>query len=107
MAKELRDGELGGIALIAGGFVLVAMSVAGYEVGAWIDLRAQSSPTGAIIGLLLGLIIGFWDIFRIASRVMRAQPPISASAMRAAKKNWDNTKKSHQDAEDREQDHDV
>jgi F0F1-type ATP synthase assembly protein I len=52
------------------GFELVC-AVAGFTfVGFWIDRHYSSSPRGTLIGLLLGLIGGFYNLFRGASRTL-------------------------------------
>ena len=76
MAREWRQNELNGLALAAGGFLLVCMSLGGYVIGSLIDRWLGSRPLGAVIGLLLGLGVGFWDLYRIALRVMAQQPPV-------------------------------
>lgn len=75
MAREWRRGELTGLALIAGGFMLVATSVGGYYVGREIDRALGTSPLWASVGLLLGLLIGFVDLYVISAWVMKQQPP--------------------------------
>ncbi|MHB9131888.1 MAG: AtpZ/AtpI family protein [Armatimonadota bacterium] len=75
MPKEWRRSELGGLALIAGGFLLVAMTLGGYVVGHWLDRIFHTGSLLSIIGLLFGTFVGFWDLYRIAMRVMNQQPP--------------------------------
>lgn len=75
MSPAWRRGELSGIALIAAGFLLVAMSLGGYLIGALIDRVFHTAPIGAVVGLLIGTLVGFWDIYRIAMWAMRRQPP--------------------------------
>ena len=105
MAKEWREGELGGISLLAGGFVLVAMSWGGYLLGSWVDRALHdTSPKAAIIGLILGTLGGFWDLYRIVSRVMLSQPLPSAAARKAAKENWKKTEEAAQDEGERDTD---
>ena len=65
-----------GIALIAAGFALVALVVAGYAIGAAVDRQFGTGPRWAVVGLIAGFIIGFWDLYVIATRLMAAQPPL-------------------------------
>jgi len=74
MAREPREGELGGIALIGAGSALVLMTIGGYYLGYVVDRLIHSTPWGAVIGLILGFCVGIWDFYRIASRVMKTQP---------------------------------
>ena len=97
--------ELTGLALIGGGVFLVAMSVAGYFLGDWVGRELGNEQLGAIIGLLLGTIVGFWDFYRIASRVMSQQPMPTEAQQRAAKKQWEKSEKYEESERDREGDH--
>ncbi|OPZ85364.1 MAG: putative F0F1-ATPase [bacterium ADurb.Bin429] len=74
MATRRPMSEMSGLALLAGSALLVLLSVGGYLIGNLLDQRLNTAPTFAIIGLLFGVVIGFWDLFRIAAMVMRAQP---------------------------------
>ncbi|HEX2948895.1 MAG TPA: AtpZ/AtpI family protein [Armatimonadota bacterium] len=105
MAKEWREGELGGLALIAGGFILVSLSFGGYIIGSAIDKFLHSSPYGSIIGLIVGTLIGFYDLFRIASRVMKHQPVPTAAQQRAAKEQAEKFENSENSAGDRDENH--
>jgi F0F1-type ATP synthase assembly protein I len=73
MAKSYEQGELGSAALIAGAVALAGMTIGGYLVGSFIDSRLHTAPTFAIIGLLLGVGVGFFDMYRISVRVMRRE----------------------------------
>jgi F0F1-type ATP synthase assembly protein I len=75
MPKVWRQNELSGLALIAGGFILVAMTFGGYVLGHWLDRVFHTGSMLSIIGLLFGTFVGFWDLYRIAMRVMNQQPP--------------------------------
>ena len=74
MAATPPQGQLGGIALIAAGFILVACTLGGYALGYLIDVRAHTQPWASVIGLMLGFITGMWDLYRIAIRVSMSQP---------------------------------
>jgi F0F1-type ATP synthase assembly protein I len=56
------------------GIAMVLMGLGGYLLGAYIDQTLNISPWGAIIGLLLGTGVGLWDLYRVAMRIMQAQP---------------------------------
>jgi F0F1-type ATP synthase assembly protein I len=62
------------------GFELVC-AVAGFTlVGFWIDRHNNSGPWGTLIGLFLGLVGGFYNLFRGASRTLHTgtKPTVSA-----------------------------
>src|SRR5262245_7464472 len=83
MARQRQQGELSGLGLLAGGFVLVSLSIGGYVVGSLIDRALGTNPIGAVVGLLIGTIIGFWDLYLIAQRIMRNQPVPTEEQQRA------------------------
>lgn len=97
MARDWRQGELNGLALLAAGVILVSMSAGGYVLGAIIDRLAHTSPYGALVGLLIGTIAGFWDLYRIAARVMNQQPAPPSSS----------TDEPVRDDSEREEDHEL
>lgn len=82
VASRFRRDDWSGLALIAAGFILVASTIAGYVVGMLIDRALHSSPRWAITGLILGVIVGFWDLYSVASRLLASQPPVSASPLK-------------------------
>lgn len=86
MAQRFRASDFSGVALIVAGFVLVAMVVAGYAIGAALDRRFDTSPRWALTGLLIGFVIGFLDLFLIASRLLANQPKITSATPPEA---WD------------------
>ena len=62
------------------GFELVC-AVAGFVlVGIWIDRHYSSGPWGTLICLVLGLIGGFYNLFRGASRLFNQRGPGAMSA---------------------------
>lgn len=62
------------------GFELVC-AVAGFTlVGFWIDRHQHSGPWGTLIGLLLGLIGGFYNLFRGAARTLHTGTRRTVSA---------------------------
>jgi|GEM_PF-2113398 len=73
---KFRRFDMKGVALIAAGFVLVALVAGGYAIGAAIDRHFDAGPRWAVVGLIAGFIIGFWDLYVIATRLMAAQPPV-------------------------------
>lgn len=75
MRKPSKKGELTGLALIGVGFVLVGASLGGYLLGALVDRALGTSPRWAIVGLVLGTIAGFYDVYLLVQRVMRAPMP--------------------------------
>lgn len=105
MARQWRQGEYSGLALLAGGFLLVTMSIAGYFIGSLIDRALHSSPTGAIIGLLIGTVIGFWDLYRIAARIMNRQPAPTVQEQQQAQENWEKFEKAEENEGLRDENH--
>jgi F0F1-type ATP synthase assembly protein I len=105
MAKQSQAGDFSGIALLGGGIVLVTMSVAGYYLGNLLDQKFHTSPKGAIIGLLVGVIIGFVDLYRIASRIMSGQPVPTPAQQQAARENWKKDEKPEDSVGGRDENH--
>jgi F0F1-type ATP synthase assembly protein I len=73
MIKGNKPDNFNGVALIVSGFLLVSMSLAGWWVGSLIDSHYHLSPWGKIIGLIVGLITGFADLYRIALKLLKGQ----------------------------------
>ena len=92
--RDWRQGELNGVALIVGGILLVAMSVGGYFLGSLLDRVLKTSPICAIAGLIIGTMVGFWDLYRTAARIMNQQPLPSPEAQQRAQHMWENAEKS-------------
>jgi ATP synthase protein I len=47
---------------------LVAGVLVGGFIGWWIDRWLNSSPFGLLIMLMVGMVAGFWNVYRIAMR---------------------------------------
>ena len=77
MAEDWRRKDLGGLALLASGFIVVFASLGGLAIGMVIDHYWHTDPWGMVIGLLAGMVIGFWDLYRFAKRIINEQsaPP--------------------------------
>jgi len=90
VALRYRRNEFNGVALIVAGFVLVALVAVGYAIGAALDRHFGTGPLWAVVGLFVGFIIGIWDLYTIAARVMAEQPPITAAT---PPEEWDETEK--------------
>jgi len=90
MAQRFRRYDFSGVALIVAGFVLVALVVAGYAIGAALDRHFGTSPRWALVGLLIGFIAGFLDLFLLASRFLANQPKITTATPPEA---WDEPEK--------------
>lgn len=74
MARQWQRGEMTGLALVAGGFILVGMTFGGWYLGVLADRVFGTAPYGAVIGLVLGTLVGFWDLYLIAARIINSQP---------------------------------
>lgn len=74
MAERFRRYEFNGVALIVAGFVLVALVVAGYFIGAFIDHRLHTGQRWAFVGLVIGFLLGFWDLYVVSSHLLAEQP---------------------------------
>ncbi len=70
MNQKNKD-DFNGVALIVSGFLLVSMSLAGWWLGSILDARFIISPWGKVSGLIIGMIAGFIDLFRIAARLLK------------------------------------
>ncbi len=71
MGDERTENSLRGRDLAGLGGLLVAAVVGGMVIGLVIDDRAGTSPTGALVGIALGIILGalaFWVRVRSALR---------------------------------------
>ena len=49
-------------------FILPTTLVGGYYLGYLVDQRLDSDPWGAVIGVFLGMIASFVQLFRLLSR---------------------------------------
>lgn len=104
----MRDGqqsEYNGITLIVSGILLVIVSIGGYYCGSLLDRVFHSAPIVAISGLIIGVLFGFWDLYRKAALVMSQQPMPSQDAQQRAKDTWEKAEKTSGDERDRDEDH--
>jgi F0F1-type ATP synthase assembly protein I len=51
--------------LIGVGFFIGVSIVLGVVVGRWLDIRLNTSPVLAIVGLLLGITVAFYGVYRM------------------------------------------
>ena len=56
------------LGLLSVGTVLVAGIVLGWFAGRWLDRRAGTEPWGVVIGVVLGSVAGFVELFRIVKK---------------------------------------
>lgn len=62
------------MALIAAGMGVPVMSVGGYFLGEYLGVYLAHTPGWGTYGLILGLIVSFWDLYRVSSRVGKNTP---------------------------------
>ena len=51
--------------LVGVGFFIGGCILLGVFGGIWVDSRLNSAPAGAIVGLVLGLVIAFYGVYRM------------------------------------------
>ncbi len=51
--------------LIGVGFFIGSSIVLGVAAGLWLDSRFETSPILVIIGLLLGIVVAFYGVYRM------------------------------------------
>jgi F0F1-type ATP synthase assembly protein I len=65
-----RRGDLAAFALVGQvGLTISLGAVLGLAAGLFIDSRLHSSPVATIIGLLLGLAVGIYGVYRLISNM--------------------------------------
>ncbi|MFC1911623.1 AtpZ/AtpI family protein [Chloroflexota bacterium] len=47
------------------GFFIGGSIVMGVVVGLWLDSRLNTSPILVLVGLLLGIVVAFWGVYRM------------------------------------------
>ena len=57
--------------LVGVGFFIGGSIVLGVAAGLWLDSRLNTSPVLAIIGLVLGIIIAFYGVYRMLIPLMK------------------------------------
>ncbi len=68
-----NNGELSGMALAGGGLILVSATLGGYWLGLEVDKALHlTSPLWAIVGVILGTAIGFYDLILLLRQVTKA-----------------------------------
>ena len=55
--------------LLSMGMVFPIAVVLGYFIGQWVGGKFGHPEAGRIIGLVLGIITGFWELFKVAKRL--------------------------------------
>lgn len=60
MTRWVSALRLVGVGFLIGGSILL-----GVVAGLWLDNKLNSTPTGVIIGLFLGLAIAFYSVYRL------------------------------------------
>lgn len=59
------NGMMAALRLIGVGFFIGSSIVLGVVVGLWLDSRFDTSPILVIIGLLLGVVVAFYGVYRM------------------------------------------
>ncbi|MEI7831682.1 MAG: AtpZ/AtpI family protein [bacterium] len=72
MAGTNKKGELPGMALVGAGLILVTGTLAGYGLGFLVDKWTHMTPIWAIVGLILGTALGFYDLLLLLRQVTKA-----------------------------------
>ena len=71
MLLTVRSVEVGmprwvaALRLVGVGFFIGGSILLGVFAGLWLDTRLNSEPTWMIVGLLLGLVIAFYGVYRM------------------------------------------
>jgi F0F1-type ATP synthase assembly protein I len=60
MGRWVAALRLVGMGFLIGGFILL-----GVVVGLWLDSRLNTSPILVIVGLILGVVLGFWGVYQM------------------------------------------
>jgi ATP synthase protein I len=66
---ERRDLSL--LSLLSVGTVLVSCIVLGYLLGHWLDGKWGTDPWLGVVGVVLGSLAGFLELFRTVSRTLK------------------------------------
>jgi len=51
--------------LVGGGFFIGGSIVLGVVVGLWLDSKLNTEPILVIVGLILGIIVAFYGVYRM------------------------------------------
>ena len=76
MLLTVRSVEVGmprwvaALRLVGVGFFIGGSILLGVVAGLWLDTRLNSEPTWMIVGLLLGLVIAFYGVYRMLLPLM-------------------------------------
>ena len=76
MLLTVRNVEVGmprwvaALRLVGVGFFIGGSILLGVVAGLWLDTRLNSEPTWMIVGLLLGLVIAFYGVYRMLLPLM-------------------------------------
>lgn len=53
------------------GFEFVGLVLGAVFLGSWLDARYQTGSTFVLIGLVLALVVAFWQVWRVAQAQIR------------------------------------
>jgi len=64
------DKRLAAVGLVGVGFYVAGSIVLGVAGGRWLDVRLHTEPLFLVIGLLLGLAVAFFGVYRMLRPLM-------------------------------------
>ena len=67
---EMMDWGAGGLGLVEVGFFVGIAIVLGVVVGLWLDSKLDTRPSLVIAGLLLGIVVAFYGVYRMLLPLM-------------------------------------
>ncbi|HWP02419.1 MAG TPA: AtpZ/AtpI family protein [Gemmatimonadaceae bacterium] len=74
-SREARRGPLGSLAqYAAAGFEFAASVLLGLLAGQWLDKKLGTAPLFLLIGVLLGMAAGFWNLYRLSAKLQQRSP---------------------------------
>lgn len=63
--------RMAALRLVGVGFFIGGAIVLGVVVGLWLDSRLNTAPALAIVGLLFGILVAFYGVYRMLIPLMK------------------------------------